>query len=254
MKIIININWNIEDFITHFSKLYHISSSKYKLDEKLSVFIKNKKISRGDSLKNNNIFLPHEFDYEKDYIIVLEKEDFDIFNIDLGSKNKKFNFKNEKVPHIVFSSHNNICLQSIIVSKQLKFLECEIYVFKDEYYFNLERNIGKYNLKKAKDVLSSIDWKDKCKYVTSIKSINSSSYENNEDAISFTISPQLLLYHDKSYVFLITSPNLNINVFSSGCGDNGVFIVSSNINKAILNGFTCKNISDLALDNSFYVK
>ena len=118
----------------------------------------------------------------------------------------------------------------------------------------MERNIGKYNLKKAKDVLSSMDWKDKCKYITSIKSIKSSSYDNNEDAISFTISPQLLLYHDKSYVFLITSPNININVFSSGCGDNGVFIISSNINKAILNGFTCKNISDLALDNSFYVK
>ena len=144
-------------------------------------------------------------------------------------------------------------MQSIIVSKQLSFLECEIYVFKDEFYFNLERNVGKYNFKKAKEALSSAEWKKKCKYVTSIKSIKSSSYDNNEDSKSFLISPQLLLYHDKSYVFLITSPNSNINVFNSGCGDQGIFIISSN-NKSILNGFICKKISDLALDNYNYVK
>ena len=97
--------------------------------------------------------------------------------------------------------------------------------------------------------MSSTDWKSKCNYVTSIKSIKSSKYKNNDDVISFSILPRLILSHNKSYVFLITSPNININVFNSGCGDQGLFIVSMD-DKAILNGFICRKISDLALDNS----
>ena len=50
-------------------------------------------------------------------------------------------------------------------------------------------------------------------------------------------------------MFLITSPNLNINVFNSGSGDQGLFIISYD-DKAILNGFICKKISDFTLDNS----
>ena len=171
---------------------------------------------------------------------------FNVINIDLGSKNSKYNFNGGKIPHIVFSSHNNFVVDSIIVSNKLEFLDCDVYAFKDEYYFNLERNVGKYNFKKAKDFLSSSDWKNKCKYITSIKSIKSSLYKNNEDAMIFSISPNLILQHDKSYVFLISSPNFNINVFSSGSGDQGLFIISSD-DKSILNGFICKKISDLSL-------
>ena len=252
LSIFIDINWTLNDFVVYFSRLYHIPYSKEETKSVISIFIKNEEYTAKDFKSSKKIFLPQYFDYEKDYVLVLEHENFNIINIDLGSKNSKHNFKEEKIPHIVFSSHNNFCLQSIIVSNKLNYLECDIYVFKDEYYFNLERNIGKYNFKKAKEVLSSSDWKNKCKYITSIKSINSSPYKNNDDVICFSISPQLILYHDKSYVFLISSPNSNINVFNSGSGGQGLFIVSSD-DKAILNGFSCKKISDLALNNTNFI-
>ena len=250
LNIVININWKLKDFLNYFVKLYHIPNEKQQNKSTISIFIKNHQFSGREILNNKtNFFIPTLFDYEKDYIIVLEHENTEVINIDLGSQNKKCLFYGEKIPHIVFSSYNNLCVEFIIVSNQLNILECEVYEFKEKYYFNLERNIGRYNLKKAKESLSSGDWRNKCKYLTSIKSINSSSYKNNEDAKSFSISPKLILYHDKSYVFLITSPDLKINVFNSGSGDQGLFIIS-NDDKAILNGFICKRISDLCLNHT----
>lgn len=247
-NIFININWKIDNLLSFISKIYHFPNINPS-NVIISSFIKNEEYTGDGSIyKKKRIFSHKFFDYEKDYILILENEIFDKINIDLGSNNSKYNFKGEIIPHIVFSSYYNFCVESVIVSKRLRYLECEVYVFKDEYYFNLERNIGKYNFKNAKEALSSLDWKKKCNYVTSIKSIKSSVYKNNDEAIIFELSTKLILYHDKSYVFLITSPNLNINVFNSGAGDQGLFIISLD-DKAILNGFICKKISDLALDN-----
>jgi hypothetical protein len=237
--VLININWTSQDLQNFLMKLYHFPQN-------ITFIIKN--IKNVDFPKKEKIFHPDKFDYEKDYVLLLEHENLTKTNIDLGSNNSKYNFKGEKVPHIVFSSYYNFCVESMVVSNKLNYLECEVYMFKDEYYFNLERNVGIYNLKKAKEALSSSDWKNKCNYVTTIKSIKTSKYKNNDDAISFEIYPQLIIYHDKSYVFSITSPNLNINTFSSGSGDQGLFIVSFD-DKAILNGFICIKISDLALEN-----
>ena len=236
--IFININWNLHNLGDFLRKLYHFAS--YFL-----ISIKNK---YSELSNREKIFLPDKFDCEKDYVLLLEKENLTNTNIDLGSNNSKYNFKGEKVSHIVFSSYYNFYVESIIVSNKINYLECEVYMFKDEYYFNLERNIGIYNFKKAKEALSSSEWKKKCNYITTIKSVIKSQYKNNDDAISFEIFPKLMILHDKSYVFLITSPNLNINTFSSGSGDQGLFIVSFD-DKSILNGFICKQISDLAVDN-----
>ena len=248
-NLIVNINWTPKDFVNYFSLLYHIPIEKSSDKTILTLFVNDKQLSTKElsSGKHSNyIFSPQNFKTQKDYVLVLEHENFNVINIDLGSKNSKYNFNGGKIPHIVFSSHNNFVVDSIIVSNKLEFLDCDVYAFKDEYYFNLERNVGKYNFKKAKDFLSSSDWKNKCKYITSIKSIKSSLYKNNEDAMIFSISPNLILQHDKSYVFVISSPNFNINVFSSGSGDQGLFIISSD-DKSILNGFICKKISDLSL-------
>ena len=244
--LIVNINWTAKDFIKYFSILYHIPIDKSSYKTSLTLFINNKQLSPKE-LISNFLFSPPKFNKEKDYVLILEHENFNVINIDLGSNNSKHNFNAGKVPHIVFSSHNNFFVESIIVSNKLEFLDCEVYIFKDEFYFNLDRNVGKYNFKKAKNILCSSDWKNKCKYITSIKSIKSSSYKNNEDAMCFSISPNLILQHDKTYVFLIKAPNFNINVFSSGSGDQGLFIISSD-DKSILNGFICKKISDLSLE------
>jgi hypothetical protein len=247
--IVININIKLKDFVSMLTKMYHFPNQKTLNKPNLALFIKGEQYT-GKCLNysNEQLFVPSKFDYDKDYVLVLEYQNFDIINIDFGSKNSKYNFQGEKIPHIVFSSYNNFCLESILVSNKLSYLECDIYVFKDEICLNVERNMGKYNFRKAKDILSSIDWKDKCKFLTTIKSIKSSTYRNNDDVISFSITSNLILRHNKTYVFLINTPKININVFNSGCGDQGLFIISSD-DKAILNGFICKKLSDFCLNN-----
>ena len=246
--VLININIKLKDFVNMLTKMYHFPNQKSLNKSNITLFIKGVQYT-GKCLNYSSemLFVPSLFDYDKDYVFIIEYQNFDIINIDLGSKNAKYNFQGEKVPHIVFSSYNNFCLESILVSNKLSYLECDIYVFKDEVCLNVERNIGKYNFRKAKDILSSIDWKDKCKFLTTIKSIKSSTYRNNDDVISFSITSNLILRHNKTYVFLINTPKININVFNSGCGDQGLFIISSD-DKAILNGFICKKLSDFCLN------
>ena len=246
-EIQVNINWKLLDFINYIKKLYHIPDITN--NKNIAIIIKNKKYSGKDFEKNEKyIFSPKYFDYQKDYIFLIEHENFDIITLDLGYSIDKYNFKRRQVPHILFSSHHNLNVEAILVSKQLKSLECEIYVFRDEFYFNLERNIGKNNYEKAKDALKSYNWKNKCDYITTIKTMKNSDYKNNEDVLSFSIWPRFILKHDKTYIFLVSTPINNINVFDSGVGDQGLFIISGD-KRAIINGIICKKLSDFCIDN-----
>ena len=240
----ININWRLIDILDYIKNLYHFPSLENNYN--ITLIIKNKKYQGKDieDYKYKNILSPINFDYDNDYLIILEHENFDVINIDLGSSSDKYNFKGNKIPHLIFSSHHNFSIDSILVSNQLRLFECDIYVFKDDINFNIEKNIGKYNFEKAKKALSSFNWKDKCKYITSIKSIKSLSYNDNDDVISFSIWPKFNLYHHKSYIFLVSSPILNINSFDSGSGGQGLFVISPD-NKCIINGIKCKKFSDL---------
>ena len=246
VEIPVNINCKLIDFVNYIKKLYHIPDITNNTN--ISILSKNKKFSGKDFENEEYFFRPPIFDYEKDYILFIEHENFDIITLDLGSSLDKHNFKEKQVPHILFSSHNNLSVESILVSKQLEKLECEIYIFRDEYYFNLESNVGKNNYEKAKNAISSYNWKNKCNYITTIKTMKSTSYKHNEDVLSFSIWPRFNLLHDKTYIFLISTPYKNINVFDSGVGDQGLFIISGG-NKAIINGIVCKKISDFSVEN-----
>ena len=242
-EIPVNINCKFINFIDYLKKIYHFPNLTNNTN--LTIIIKNKKYSgkKIEDNKNKNFFYPNIFDYEKDYIIILEHENFEIVNIDIGSYSDKFNFKGNKIPHLIFSSQNNFSIDSILVSKQLRFFECDIYVYKDSINFNIERNMGKYNFKKVKQALSSFNLENNYNYVASIKSVKYSDYSDNENVVSFSIWPKFNLYHHKSYVFLVYSPIKNINAFDSGSAGQGLFIISSD-NKCIINGIVCKKFSD----------
>ena len=201
VEIPVNINCKLIDFVNYIKKLYHIPDITNNTN--ISILSKNKKFSGKDFENEEYFFRPPIFDYEKDYILFIEHENFDIITLDLGSSLDKHNFKEKQVPHILFSSHNNLSVESILVSKQLEKLECEIYIFRDEYYFNLESNVGKNNYEKAKNAISSYNWKNKCNYITTIKTMKSTSYKHNEDVLSFSIWPRFNLLHDKTYIFLV---------------------------------------------------
>ena len=247
--IIININWKLKSFVNLIAKLYHIPHTKAPKKSIINLFLKNK-FYEGKDIANSKekVFVPSSFNYEKDYILVLEKENFDSERIMFGYKNIKNNFKGEKIPHIVLCLYNNYFIETLMLSKELNFLECEIYTFNNEVIYNLNRKIGEYKLKTRKDAYLSLllsDWKNKCNYVTSLKGIIY-SFNKYDKVAYFSISPKITLCHNKAYVFLITSPNLNINAFEPKYEDNGLSVFSLN-DKAILKGFIGKKISDLSL-------
>lgn len=246
-EIPININWKLRQFIYYFKNLYHIPDASN--NSNLIIYVKERKYSGKDIEKSEQkIFSPKIFDYEKDYIFIIEHENFELISIDLGSSIDKYNFKGKQIPHIIFSPHYNLCIESLLISNQIKSLECEVYVFRDEFYFNIKSNVGTNNYEEAKNVLTNFNWKNKCKFVTTIRSAKSSQYKNNDDVLSFSICPKFNLYHDKTYIFLISTPLMKINVFNSGEGDQELFIISSD-NKCIINGIKCKKLSDFSLDN-----
>ena len=246
-EIEININWKLKQFINYFKTLYHIPDVSN--NSNIIIYIKGKKYSGKDiEMNDQKIFSPRKFDYEKDYVFIIENENSEIIPIDLGSYINKYNFKGKQIPHIIFSPHYNLCIESILVSNQLKSLECEVYIFRDEFNFNIKRNVGTNNYESAKNVLFNFVWKNKCKFITTIKSVKSSQYKDNDDVLSFSIWPRFNLHHDKTYIFLISTPLIKINVFNSGEGDQELFIISSD-NKCIINGIKCKKLSDFSLDN-----
>ena len=248
-EISININWKMIELIKYIKHLYHFPDLNN--NSNITLIYKNKKYS-GKEIEDyekdekKNLFCPNNFDYKKDYLIIIEHENLNIINIDLGPCSNKYNFKSEKIPHIIFSSHHNFKIDKILVSKQLTLFECDVYELNDNINLNIERNIGKYNFEKANQILSSFNWESKCKFISSIKSVKSSSYKNNEDIISFSLWPKFNLCQHKAYIFLVYTPIMSINIFDSGLGDQGLYVISSD-NKCIINGIVGKQFSDFCL-------
>ena len=72
LNIFIDINWTLNDFVVYFSRLYHMPYSKEQSKSVISIFIKNEEYTAKDFKSSKKIFLPQYFDYEKDYVLVLE--------------------------------------------------------------------------------------------------------------------------------------------------------------------------------------
>ena len=108
LEISININCSIKDMSEIFSKMYHIPNrSILHLTPSLVIIINNIKYSQFNDIKNK-YFIPNKFDYNNDYVIIIEKEYFDFKEVDLGSYSNYLNLKNEKVPHFVCSLYYNM--------------------------------------------------------------------------------------------------------------------------------------------------
>ena len=77
-EIFININWKLKNFVKYFKKQYHIPNISN--NSNITLYLKDKQFSGEDIEKNEEkIFSPQFFNYEEDYIIIIEHESFDIF-------------------------------------------------------------------------------------------------------------------------------------------------------------------------------
>ena len=104
LEISININCSIKDMLEIFSKMYHIPNRNILyLTSSLVIIINNIKYSQFNDIKNK-YFIPNKFDYNNDYVIIIEKEYFNYKEVDLDSYINYLNLKNKKVPHFVKSS------------------------------------------------------------------------------------------------------------------------------------------------------
>ena len=248
IDMIININCSINDIIIKFQRLYHIPCDRYS-DEKppLIVFINNKKFSTSNKTRKK-YFTPNKFDYKNDYIIILEKENHKFEEIDMGTRNNYINLKGVKIPHFVFSSYYNLQVQSFIISKNLPFLECEVYEVKKELYFNIDPENEKNTKKKVKEFLD-LNWKERANLISVIKSGNIRKSKENYDANCFEINRKFILSHGKIYIFLVTSSNKKVYAFNPRhITKDGVVIISKD-DKALLSGFKAKKISDFIAYN-----
>ena len=246
LEISININCSIKDMLDIFSKMYHIPNrSVLYLITTLVIIINNIKYSQYNDIKNK-YFIPNKFDYNNDYVIIIEKEYFNYKEVDLDSYINYLNLKNEKVPHFVCSLYYNFEIEAFIVARCCLKLECEIYELKDNKYFNIDF----YDEKKTKNSIKEfldLNLKEKTKLISVIKSNEIKKLDGNCNGTGFKINKKFNLIHGKMYIFLVSSPNNKIYTYNPrSISKEGLIIVSKN-DKSILNGFEAKKISDFEI-------
>ena len=243
IEMLINMNASINELILKFLKLYHIPQDHYGEKNPLQIIINNKKYMTGNKIRKK-YFIPINFDYKNDYIIILEKQNNYLYEVNLGTKTTYINLKGAKIPHFVYSCYYNYQLESFIISRNITQLECEIYELKKEAIFEINIDNEKNTKKKIKDFLD-LNWKERANLITTIKSGNIKKSKENYDAICFEINRKFILTHGKSYVFLVTSLNKKIyDLQNKNISKEGLIIISKD-DKNILNGFKVKKISDL---------
>ena len=203
-EIPININSSIKEFFDIFLRLYNYEFLNYSHNKpSLIVIIKNKKYSYLNEIKNK-YFTPNFFDYKNDYAIIIEKNNFILEEIYLGSKYNFINLKGEKISHFVCSSYFNFQIDSLIISKNIILLECEIYKLKKEQYFDINVENERMAKNKIKEFLD-LNWKERSRLIGVIKSINFKKSKENYKANCFEIIRKFILSHGKIYIFLITT-------------------------------------------------
>ena len=247
LDMIIDINSSINDVILTFQKLYHFYCDKYS-DEKppLIVFINNKRYSPLSKTKNK-YFIPTKFDYKNDFLIILEKETYKFEEYDMGRNrhysSNKVNLKGAKIPHFVYSSYYNLQVESFIITKNIQYLECEVYELKKEYYFSTDPENKRVSKKKIKDFLD-LNWKEKSTLISVLKSGAMRKSKENYDGNCFEINRNFILSHGKIYIFVVTSSNKRVYTFNPRDFHNNGLIIVTRDDKGILNGFKAKRISD----------
>ena len=70
----------------------------------------------------------------------------------MGTRNNYINLKGEKIPHFVFSSYYNLQIDGFVISKNITYLECEVYELKKELNFSVDPENEKTTKKKGKRI------------------------------------------------------------------------------------------------------
>ena len=238
----ININTTIKEILDQFASLYHYKLDRYSDKIPVCIFI-NGKMHSVSNRTRSKYFIPTKFDYKNDYILILEKQTTKLKEYDLSTYNNQINLRGVTIPHVVYNSLYNFEVDSFIISKNLTFLDCQIYELKKDInlrqFTDNERTIKQ----KLKDFLD-LNWKERCTFVTTFKSVKAKKSNDNYRANLFELNRKFILLQGKMYIFLIKSSNQKIYTFyGKNISTDGIYIVSRN-DKSLINGFRAKAISD----------
>ena len=127
----IDINTTIIEIINKFASLYHYKSNSRSDKLPLSIFINGKMHSISNNTKCK-FFIPTKFDYKNDYILILEKQITKLNEYELSTSYNNLNLKGIVVPHVVYNSLYNFEIDSFLISKNMDFLDCQIYELKKD--------------------------------------------------------------------------------------------------------------------------
>ena len=238
----ININTTIKEIIEQFTSLFHYRREGYKDKIPLSIFINGKMHSISNSTRNK-FFIPTKFDYKNDYVLILEKQVSKLIEFDLNTTYNRVNLRSAVVPHVVYNSLYNFEIESFLISKDMNFLDCQIYEVKKD--INLRQfTDNEYTIKQKFKEFLDLNWKDKSTFLTSFISVKAKKGKDSYNCYLFELNRKFILLQGKIYIFVIKSSNKKIKTFGGkDIMTDGILIVSRN-DKSIINGFRGKPISD----------
>ena len=238
----INMNTSIKTIIEHLASLYNFKYDRYSDKMPLHIFINGKKHSVSNN-STNKFFIPTKFDYKNDYILILEKQILKLKEYDLGRRCNYINFRGIEVPHVIYNSLYNFEIDSFIIIKDLEELNCQVYELKKNIDLR-QFTDNQYTIKRKLREFLDLNWKERTNFVTTFKSNKAQKCKDNYNGNLFEINRKFILLQGKMYIFLIKSNNKKVDAFiGRDITVDGIFIVSKG-DKAIINGFRGKPISD----------
>jgi hypothetical protein len=226
----ININNDFKDFSESFKGINNIQSN-------IEIVYKNEKITSLSSY----MFTPDKYDYENDYIIVLELKNTNDISIKTNL-NTKYEICNKgNVPHLIIPKEN-VKVELIKVPPQFQSINIDIY--------QTSLNLVHFSVSKQKNLGQKFlagNWKND---VTLIQNILCSNSKNKTyDSKEFVISQDLYLKNGITYIFdmNIPSTHIKVNHKKAYTCDSANFIAQKD--KMFIIGYDGKSISDFAFMN-----
>ena len=230
LNFLVNINSDFEDFCSNFESVNHIPST-------IEIVYRNKKITSPSNYK----FSPDEYDYEKDYIIVIELKSTNEINIKTNLNTKYENCPKGNIPHIIIPKEN-VKIEIIKVPPQFQSINIDIYQTNlnlVHFYVNKQKKI-------AQNFLAG-NWKNEVNLMQNI--LCSNSKYKTYDCKEFVISQDLYLKSGIVYVFDINIPatHVKVNHKKIYVCDYANFITQKD--KMFIIGYFGKSVSDFSFMN-----
>ena len=227
---IVNINNDFKDFCECFKGINNIQSN-------IEIVYRNEKITSLSSYK----FSPDKYDYENDYIIVLELKNTNDISIKTNFYTKYEICIKGNVPHLIIPKEN-VKVELIKVPPQFQSINIDIY--------QTTLNLVHFSVSKQKNLGQKFlagNWKND---VTLIQNILCSNSKNKTyDSKEFVISQDLYLKSGITYIFDMYIPATHIKVNHKKVYSCDYANIIAQKDRMFIIGYDGKSISDFVFMN-----